>query len=89
MISFPPDFCHVVSSVQEIVENVFPDIVNNYNNHKWLCERAILAPKNEKVNYINTQIQNELPAPQQHTNQSTVTDPEQAVNYPTEFLNSL
>jgi ATP-dependent DNA helicase PIF1 len=34
MISFPPNFCHVVSCVQEIVENVFPDIVNNYKNRK-------------------------------------------------------
>jgi hypothetical protein len=36
MISFPPDFFHVVSSVREIVEIVFPDIAINYNNHKWL-----------------------------------------------------
>jgi ATP-dependent DNA helicase PIF1 len=92
MISFPPDFCRVVSSVQEIVENtsIFPDIVNNYNNHKWLCERAIMAPKNENVNYINTQIQNELPGTRTtYKSIDTVTDPEQAVNYPTEFLNSL
>jgi hypothetical protein len=69
--------------VQEIVENEFPDIVNNYN-HKWLCERAILAPKKESVNYINTQIQNELPGTTTtYKSIDTVTDPEQAVNYPT------
>jgi ATP-dependent DNA helicase PIF1 len=79
-----------VSSVQEIVENVFHDIVNNYKNHKWLCERSILAPKNENVNYINTHIQNELPGTTTtYKSIDTVTDPEQAVNYPTEFLNSL
>jgi hypothetical protein len=90
MISLPQDFCHVVSSVKEIVENVFPDIVNNYKNPKWLCERAILAPKNENINYINTQIQNELPGTRTtYKSIDTVTDPEQAVNYPTEFLNSL
>jgi hypothetical protein len=34
MIIFPPDFCQVVSSVQEIVENVLKEILNNYRNHK-------------------------------------------------------
>jgi hypothetical protein len=52
MISFHPDFFHVVSSVREIVENVFPDIAINYNNHKWLCERGIQAHRNKSVNYI-------------------------------------
>jgi hypothetical protein len=41
---------------------VFPNIINNYLNHQWLCERAILAPKNDSVNNINIKIQNTLPA---------------------------
>jgi ATP-dependent DNA helicase PIF1 len=91
-ITFPPDFCQAVSSVQEIVENIFPEIVNNYNNHKWLCERAIMAPKNDSVNHksINTRIQNELLGTMTaYKSIETVTDPDRAVNYPTEFLNSL
>jgi hypothetical protein len=72
------------------VENVFPEILNNYKNHKWLCERAILTPKNDSVNHINSQIQIELPVTTTtYKSIDTVTDPEQAVNYLTEFLNSL
>jgi ATP-dependent DNA helicase PIF1 len=64
--------------------------VNNYKNHTWLCGRAILAPTNDSVNHINTQIQNELPGTTTtYKSIDTVTDPDQAVNYPTEFLNSL
>jgi ATP-dependent DNA helicase PIF1 len=49
-----------------------------------------VAPKNENVNYINTQIQNEIPGTTTtYKSIDTVTDPKQTVNYPTEFLNSL
>jgi hypothetical protein len=40
---------------------LFPDIRHCFNDHKWLCERAILAPKNNIVNAINLQIQQQLP----------------------------
>ena len=32
---------------------VFPNILKNYKNNKWLSERAILAPKNIDVHEIN------------------------------------
>ncbi|GBP63212.1 hypothetical protein EVAR_89479_1 [Eumeta japonica] len=35
--------------------------VQNYRNHDWLRERAILAPKNIHINVINFQIQAKLP----------------------------
>lgn len=89
-ISFPPNFCQMQSSIQNVVENVFPDITNNFKNHDWLCERAILAPKNNDVNKINHQIQLKLPGEVvKYKSIDTVIDEEQAVNYPIEFLNSL
>jgi hypothetical protein len=75
-ITFPPGFCQAVSSVQKVVENVFPEIVNNYKNHTWLCERAILAPTNDSVNHINTQIQNKLPGTTTYKSINTVIDPD-------------
>jgi len=60
-ISFPPNFCQMQSSIQNVVQKVFPDITKNFKNHDWLCERAILAPKNDDANKINNQIQLKLP----------------------------
>lgn len=89
-ISFPPNFCQMQSSIQNVVQKVFPDIANNFKNHDWLCERAILAPKNDDVNKINHQIQLKLPGEVvKYKSIDTVIDEEQAVNYPIEFLNSL
>ena len=34
------------STLDEIEEQVFPNVAQNYKNLKWLSERAILAPKN-------------------------------------------
>ncbi|KIH68827.1 hypothetical protein ANCDUO_00834 [Ancylostoma duodenale] len=69
---------------------VFPDISNNFRNHQWLRDRAILAPMNDSVNKINAEIQNQLPGPAvTYASIDTVVDSEQAVSYPTEFLNSL
>ena len=70
--------------------NVFPDIQRCYKDHKWLCECAILAPKNDSVNVINIQIQQQLPGEDiSYKSIDTVVDIDQAVQYPTEVLNSL
>lgn len=79
-----------VSSVDELKAKVFPNLSENYQNHRWLCERAILAPKNNAVNAINTQLLQQLLG-NAHCYKSvdTVPDQTQVVNYPKEFLNSL
>ena len=44
-IQLPAEFCNLVTSKNELIEKVFPNILNNIKNNKWLSERAILAPK--------------------------------------------
>lgn len=90
LITLPNDFCKISSSTEELIENVFPNIAQNYKNHQWLSERAILAAKNKDVNELNIAIQNDITG-QTVTYKSTdaVIDQDQVVNYPTEFLNSL
>ena len=89
-ITFPPDFCNMVQSVGELIEKVFPNIATNFSNGEWICERAILAPKNERVNSINAQILNSLPGSvSTYTSVDTMVQLEQAVYFPTGFLNSL
>lgn len=43
------------------MQKVLPDIQNNFKNHDRLCERVILALKNDDINKINHKIQLKLP----------------------------
>jgi ATP-dependent DNA helicase PIF1 len=90
LISIPDNFCNVVESIEELKAKVFPNIGHHFNNHKWLCERAILAPKNNSVNAMNLQIQQQLPGETtSYESIHTVVDVNDTVQYPTDFLNSL
>lgn len=60
-IRLPDDFCTFVQTKNELIESIFPDILNNYLDHNWLSNRAILAAKNIDVDLINCQIQQLLP----------------------------
>lgn len=52
------DFCTVMYlKNEELVKNVFSDILNNYLNYNWFNNRVILIAKNMDVNEINNQIQ--------------------------------
>ncbi|XP_075235001.1 ATP-dependent DNA helicase Pif1-like [Lycorma delicatula] len=69
---------------------MIPDLRHNYTNHGWLRERAILAAKNLDVDVINFKIQQSLPGNEiTFKSNDTVVDPDEVVNYPVEFLNSL
>lgn len=90
VIGFPENFCNMVEDLIGLEEKVFPNIKSNFENYQWLTERAILAPKNECVNIINTRILQKLPgAVKSYVSIDTVVDINNAVHYPTEFLNSL
>jgi ATP-dependent DNA helicase PIF1 len=90
LINIPGNFCNVVGSIEELKSSVFRNIQTHFKDHKWLCERAILAPKNINVNAINLQIQQQLPGEtKSYKSIDTATDVDAAVQYPTEFLNSL
>ncbi|KAI5150384.1 ATP-dependent DNA helicase PIF1 [Enteropsectra breve] len=89
-IRLPDNFCNLVASKDELIQKVFPSIQNNYKNHKWLCERVILAAKNSDVAILNNTIQSSIAAEEMtYDSVDTVIVAEDAVNYPVEFLNSL
>ncbi|CAF1468876.1 unnamed protein product [Rotaria magnacalcarata] len=90
LITIPNNFCNIVESIETLQTSVFPDIRRCFNDHKWLCERAILALKNDSLNAINLQIQQQLPRVDvSYKSIDTVVDIDQAIQYPIEFLNSL
>ncbi|GBM05609.1 hypothetical protein AVEN_202243-1 [Araneus ventricosus] len=62
-ISFTAEFCTQVKTVQELINKIYPSISENYKTHDWLCEKAILAPKNDVVHELNSRNQEIIPGP--------------------------
>ncbi|XP_039964217.1 ATP-dependent DNA helicase PIF1-like [Bactrocera tryoni] len=82
-ITFSTNFCNLCESKTELMEMVFPNVAQNYVNHIWLSERVIFAAKNVDV---NEKIAGEL---KNYKSVDSITNEDEVVNYPTEFLNSL
>ncbi|XP_029643258.1 uncharacterized protein LOC115217647 [Octopus sinensis] len=82
--------CNIVNTAGDLTMTVFPILQENYKNHDWLCETAILTLKNSTVNKINEHLLLCLPE-FVHTFKSvdTIQNPKEVVHYLTEFLNSL
>ncbi|XP_014217054.1 aldehyde dehydrogenase, mitochondrial [Copidosoma floridanum] len=73
-----------------LIKNVFPNISKNYQNYAWLSQRAILAAKKNDVHALNFTIQSKIAGDLvTYKSVDSITNPDDVVNYPTEFLNSL
>jgi len=50
MITIPENVCTVVTTVQDLISKIYPDIAHIHDKPmEWLCERAILTPKNDQA----------------------------------------
>ncbi|GBP07790.1 hypothetical protein EVAR_73195_1 [Eumeta japonica] len=85
------NLCVLIDNIQDLVNNVYPDIHNiSCKTISWFKERAILSPTNEQVDKVNNLILAKIDTPTQiYYSVDTVLDSEEAVHFPTEFLNSL
>ncbi|XP_059169815.1 uncharacterized protein LOC131951424 [Physella acuta] len=89
-IALPENFCNMTSSQDDLIEKVFTNISQKFENHQWLSERAILAATNSDVNDMNFTIQKRIPGEETtYKSIDTAINQDEAVSYPTEFLNSL
>ena len=80
---------NVVDTIEELKAEFFSALQKIYLNAQWLCERAILAPRNDCVAHINNQLLDDFPG-DVVVYKSIDTVPDQnAVTDPTKFLNSL
>jgi len=81
--------------LKTIVNSTYPDLSSNYKNRTYLEERAILCPRNEMVDEINSYIMSQIPGEETtYLSSDTVckaisTKESEDQLYPTEFLNSL
>ncbi|CAI9741159.1 ATP-dependent DNA helicase PIF1-like [Octopus vulgaris] len=81
---------HMVSDLMELMNKMFPNLKNQFTDHKWLKTYAILAPKNVALDDLNFKLLEQLPGESHIYNFiDTVLKMDEAVNYPVEFLNSL
>ena len=80
------NLCVLIDNIQEFVniDNISCKTIS------WFKERAILSPTNEQVDKVNNLILSKIDASTQiYYSVDTVLDLEEAVHFPTEFLNSL
>ncbi|KAL0838591.1 hypothetical protein ABMA28_016683 [Loxostege sticticalis] len=86
------NLCILIYNIQDLVNNRYPDIHNISCKSilSWFKERAILSLTNEQVDKVNNLILAKIDTPTQiYYSVDTVLDSEEAVHFPTEFLNSL
>ena len=87
-ISFPSIFIPIFI-LKKLIQNGFPQFATNYENYERLCERAILATKND-VNAINNIIQGQILGKYTtYKSIDTIMNMDEIVNYTIEFFNSL
>jgi hypothetical protein len=60
LVKLPAGIC-LDENIEDLIDWVFPHINVLYNDPIWMCERAILMPKNNAVNNINTLMANVFP----------------------------
>ena len=77
-------------SREEMIQNVFPNVSENFLQPAWLCERAVLAPRNDVVDDINFLLLEKIKGEMKtYKSFDETVDEQNAVSYPNEYLHSL
>ncbi|XP_036358030.1 uncharacterized protein LOC118762994 [Octopus sinensis] len=84
------ELCNTMDNPSDLLETEFPNLESNYADINWFSERAILASKNVAVRAINDQLISRIPGEERiYKSIDWTSDPQDIVNYPIKFLNSL
>ena len=90
VVQMPEKFGTCVSNLDDLKRSVYPNLKNMLSDIQWLRDRAILAPKNCVVDTINESLLAEMEGQaRSYLSVDTVVDQDEAVNFPTDFLNDL
>lgn len=96
-ICIPKYFCnlHGINSVDEMIESTFRDLIEIFQNPKYLSERSILSPTNQTVGHVNSSIVQKLPGEMFSYFSIDIaedfpgTGRDQLQSFPPEYLNSI
>ena len=81
---------YLVTSLDELISQVFPGIQSGYSDKYTLAQRAILTPKNENVDKINEMVMDKFPGlGKKYLSADTVAEEDLHNAYPLDFLNSI
>ena len=82
---------NIVNTTEELTERVFENLNPKYKDLNWLCERAILATKNDEVDKINMMLLNKMSDVDAKSYKSIdmPIDETEAYQFPVEFLNTI
>lgn len=89
-INFLRQFVKIVAFSELLCIDIFTFIAENYSTSEWLCTRAMIAPKNDTVNVINSAWLTRIPGKAIfYQSIDTVLEENQMTQYSVEFLNTL
>jgi hypothetical protein len=89
LVEIPENIC-MDANINELIDWVFPDIAIHHDDPNWICERAILTPKNKNVNEINETIAKRFPGNEILIQSADDLVKEyEGVGIPNEYLNTL
>ncbi|XP_074109291.1 ATP-dependent DNA helicase PIF1-like [Cotesia typhae] len=90
-IKIPTGIGTMVSNLDELIKNVYPDVKNlKTKSTTWLSERLILTSMNDHASRINDMILSLYEEEEKiYSSIDTVVEQDDAINFPVEFLNSL
>ena len=90
LIRLPDIICINNNNLDSLIEFVYPNFINNYNNEDFFKDRAILATKNKTVHTINhhilSKIKSEIEITYYSSDKSKIDESDN--KYPIEYLNS-
>jgi hypothetical protein len=89
LITLPKSIC-LQGTTENLLDWVFPNITDHYDDPNWMCERAILTPKNNAVRDINSKMTTRFPGEEIHIESADdISDEYQNTTIPNEYLTSL
>jgi hypothetical protein len=97
LIEIPRDILvpRIGSAVDDIVRSTYPNLETSYSNPVYLRERAIVSPKNDTIDEINTHVLSLIPGHERiYLSSDSLVDLSKEhgnldLLYPVEFLDSL